>query len=175
MFLVIFEMDISIISKLPVGGAWWESNIPATLREGWEQCAYHDSSSTEFADATEVTDGTIGTKQQVIQQTSAEPRPKRRLLWDAILEKLDSCYGLYNGEQRKCAIRMIQEKFQGFVLSPTASQKFGPKKCRILNSWLSRNPMKAVDYDTIYEFLGFMLDMTDIRIVQERYGDWYLT
>jgi len=164
---------MEFITKLPSGQTWW--NVASSHCGSWQQqsyaCPAQPSSKVEESSCHHPPAASSG---QPASGTNGTNGTKRRMLWDMVLATHDTCYELYNSEQKRFAEGMIREMLKEFVLDPMTQKYFGPKKCRLIYSCLSNNPIQKENYRPFQEFLEFVLDIHVSQIHQDRHGNWFV-
>jgi len=171
--------DIDLIhDKLPCGNTWW--HIEYVNADKWEQqfYTYENNNNTKTADLSCVIEETTYSENKNINISKNESKKERIQLWNYVVKKIDPCYSLYNNDNMRYVIKLIQDNFRMFVMTPEVQKRFTAKKCRILVSWLAANQINVEDYKIIHEFLLFMLDNDDelnnMKIYQMKNGNWFL-
>lgn len=171
--------DIDLIhDKLPCGNTWW--HIEYVNADKWEQQFYTYENIIEskiLNKSIKKTDNNdLNYKTHSVNNIT--DKKEKIQLWNYIVKKIDPCYSLYNNDNMRYVIKLIQDNFRMFVMTPEVQKRFTAKKCRILVSWLAGNQINLEDYNIIHEFLLFMLDndeeLNKMKINQIKNGTWFL-
>lgn len=170
-------MDQVLFDKLPSGGSWW--NIQHVAKDSWAQRFYTrdplEESQTEKPK-------TANMKFDSFIQEAPQTSPKQTVtndvsipIWKCILDVLDPCSSLYTREQFQDATDTVRTKFLSFVTG-LAHPYFGPKKSRVLSSWLSNNKVAKENANIIQEFLVFIFEdkAANWTVVSGKRGEWLI-
>lgn len=137
-------MEESIYNKLPCGGGLW--NYKYQNKDDFIQKPYDNSEREKI----------IYNIQQKPQNKDSKKR--KQPLMNYIIHKIDSLASLYTYNMFDQAEQIFKEKMTDFV---SKYDKFGPKKKRILLSWITKNNY-SVNIDEVgkyvAEFLSWFLD-----------------
>jgi hypothetical protein len=142
----------------------------------WQQCHY-DAPSSEVKDTSH--QDPISTKQVTLPvaiitvKTQTKTKSITIPLWNAILEILDPYASLYTASQKTDASQWLRERLFNFVASE-AHTYLGPKKSRILSTWLSGNRCTQESESIIRWFIDYMFGekSTHINLFLDKRGNW---
>lgn len=182
-------MESDIIDKFPSGGIWWR--VQHRNCDTWQQKSYDKPSEHVFSfkiktkqNGTEDTythnnhNGNISHDSSRLKQRHEGGRQRNTMIsiCDAILNEIDPCATLYTNSQKIDASTWLRQRLFNFV-SSDAYTYLGPKKSRILSSWLSGNPCKPDTESIISDFLSFLLGADKVhawKLHNDRRGQWWI-
>lgn len=139
-------MEETIYNKLPCGGGLW--NYKYENKDAFIQRIYDNSNRENI----------IYNIQQ--KMPNKDSKKKKQTLMNYIIYHIDSLASLYTYNMFDQAEQIFKEKMTDFV---SKNDKFGPKKKRILLSWITQNNYSAnLDEVGKYvaEFLSWFLDLS---------------
>lgn len=175
-------MDPVLFDKLPSGGSWW--NIQHFAKDTWVQRFYTRDLSL---DSVEQKPKPVNMKFDTFIQHSPSSKSKQTdcaeegkndvltPIWKCIMDTLDPCSSLYTREQFQDATDTVRTRFLSFVTG-LAHPYFGPKKSRVLSSWLSNNKVMKENANIIQEFLLFIFEdkAANWTVVSGKRGEWLI-
>jgi hypothetical protein len=143
-------IDETLFDKLATGAAWW--NIQHSARAKWEQQHYDNPKPT----TPEEVWPKVPPAAPKVACVREAPRPVQGTpVLQRILEEIDPYVTLYTKEQNADALELVRTRMLAFVTG-LAHPYFGPKKSRILSSWLSNNKVGEDSGPIIRGFLTFL-------------------
>ena len=144
-------MDVNLINKLPHGGEQWDVKNKLDI----------------------FTQGTVITpKIGIINVVKTETRVKKISLLEFIAKQVDELYDIYNQSTKNELENTLRDTLIQFVTSKNCHKWLGPKKARLIVSFLMKNwCTNKKDEEKLYkesekiilDFLAWFLDNESIK------------
>ena len=138
-------MEQDLYNRLPCGGGLW--NYKYNNKDNFIQKYYENDN-----------------RERIIYNASNNKLPikkelRKQKLMNLIIHKIDELASLYTPIMFEQAEKIFKEKITDFI---TNNNEFGPKKKRILLSWITQNNYSNIDEMGKYvsEFLSWFLEMS---------------
>lgn len=163
------QMDSDMLSKFPCGGGWWKIQHPFVGE--WQQ-SFYDAPPDKPAIAS---DANTHVPRSEVRTNVPRGKNPTKTVCEYILQTIDPCASLYTKTQTLDALQWLKQRLFNFV-SSDAHLYLGPKKSRILSSWLSGNSCKPDSETIVREFVELILgeNAKNIVLQLDRRGNWYV-